>query len=215
MSRGEIFERFAHDTRDHVLTILRDDGAYRHLRVGRPGSGCYHYELVTWPGYLAYVGDMGAFTFKRTEDMFAFFREENGSASISPDYWSEKVETKGEGNKKFDADYFRKVVNDYRRKWVKESARDCSLDKAQRRELWEAVDEEVLRFLDDGDEDGARRAANDFCWTFTRRRRPDVCFAFDDLWEHNFERHTDRFLWACHAIVHGISLYDKAKAAKP
>ena len=53
-------ERFAKDTATHAMTILRDDGLYRHLRFKRPNTSSYYFDIITWPGYLAITGDMGA-----------------------------------------------------------------------------------------------------------------------------------------------------------
>jgi hypothetical protein len=71
---AEVGERFESDTAEHELTVLRDEGLYRHLSYGKPRSGTMRVDVVTWPGHLAYVGDMGAFVFSRVADMFTFFR---------------------------------------------------------------------------------------------------------------------------------------------
>ena len=93
VTERESYERFARDIEKHELTVLRSDGVYRHIRCSKSNSSDMHFEIVTWPGYLAYVGDMGAYTFQRTEDMFEFFRRPDGK--INPRYWSEKVEAYG------------------------------------------------------------------------------------------------------------------------
>ena len=48
---------FAVNTAKHQLTILHNDGLYRHVRFGRPDTSLYRYELVTWPGHLSVGGD--------------------------------------------------------------------------------------------------------------------------------------------------------------
>lgn len=85
-------ERFERDTAEHALTVKLDDGLYRHLRFQKPGSWQYGYDLVTWPGFLAYTGDMGEYLFARTADMFDFFAAGPG---INPDYWGEKLKGPG------------------------------------------------------------------------------------------------------------------------
>jgi hypothetical protein len=80
--------RFIKDTAEHEMTILHNDGLYRHLRFKKPGTRFYWFDLITWPGYLTIAGDMGTFTFERTEDMLTFFR---GAGDINPQYWSEKI----------------------------------------------------------------------------------------------------------------------------
>jgi hypothetical protein len=70
-----IQERFLSDVRDHKLMIIKDDPPYRHIRLSRPGSSTYLFELVTYPGYLCYSGDMGCYVWSRVADMFTFFRD--------------------------------------------------------------------------------------------------------------------------------------------
>lgn len=73
---------------DHRMTVLNDDGLYRHLRFANPKFHEYHFDLVTWPGHLAISGDIGANVFAREEDMIGFFA---GATRINPSYWSEKI----------------------------------------------------------------------------------------------------------------------------
>jgi len=63
-------DRFLNDIANHSMSIVRDDGVYRHLVFSNNGSSVFRFELITWPGYLAYTGDMGAFVFSRLNDMF-------------------------------------------------------------------------------------------------------------------------------------------------
>lgn len=48
------FEQFSTDVKDHQLTIIKDDGLYRHLLVKKPGTIESHYEIITWPGQIWY-----------------------------------------------------------------------------------------------------------------------------------------------------------------
>ena len=66
--------RFLGDVDWHVMTVLRDDGVHRHIRLKRPDSGSYWFDLITWPGTLCIDGDCGTYVFRRLEDMFQFFR---------------------------------------------------------------------------------------------------------------------------------------------
>jgi hypothetical protein len=113
-----IAERFAADTAQHEMTVLRDDGLYRHLqfvrvapspKTGKPErSSFYWFELVTWPGHLAITGDCGTYVFARIEDMFGFFRGHR----VNPGYWAEKV--RGDVNlKKYSSDLFRQRTTEY------------------------------------------------------------------------------------------------------
>lgn len=73
MNTDQQLERFLKDVSEHELTVLHEDGLYRHLRFARPNSGQYHFSIVTWPGYLAYTGDMR----RRLRDIVCFLEVQN------------------------------------------------------------------------------------------------------------------------------------------
>jgi hypothetical protein len=78
----EARRRFEAETARHGMIILHDDGVYRHLRfMDEKGSSLYWYDLVTWPGSLAFNGDYGSFVFSRSRDMFEFFPRSASSGS--------------------------------------------------------------------------------------------------------------------------------------
>lgn len=159
MSGQDTAERFASDTATHEMTVLHDDGLYRHLRFTRvvtdektgkrSKSSLYWFDLVTWPGCLAINGDCGACTFSRVTDMFEFFR----GSRINPGYWAEKV--RGETTvKSYDEDLFREHVWDA----VKDAEKDYP-------GLAEAVQEEIFGTFtgyNTAYEPDARRAVEEF-----------------------------------------------------
>lgn len=107
----DIKGRFDQDIAEHTVSVVRDDGEYRHLRCQRPGTWSYGFDIVTWPGYLAYTGDMGSFLFSRVRDMFEFFRGERPN----PDYWSEKLQGPGPAHSavlEFDVEQFHAYVRE-------------------------------------------------------------------------------------------------------
>lgn len=91
--RQAMADRFKNDVNDHELTVLHDDGLHRQIRCRSPKNSFYWFDLITWPGYLAFVGDGTGYIFARTPDMFEFFRGSvwNGQPNLS--YWAEKVVT--------------------------------------------------------------------------------------------------------------------------
>ncbi len=198
-------ERFSKDTAEHKIQVIRDDGVYRHLRFKKPDSSAYYFDLVTWPGHLAITGDMGGNLFSRTKDMFGFFRTDfrRGDCTINPSYWHENLAGDGErdGATEFDEAKFRRVICEYRVDWMRDMKMDRK-SKADRRELWEAVSNEVLAELDDGP-DAAMVAAGRF---------ERGGYRFDALFGHNFKRPTFHFIWRCRAIAWGIEQYDALKA---
>lgn len=92
-------ERFLEDIKSHEMTVVRSDGADRFIRFKRPGSGTYHFDILTWPGKLIITSDMGTWVFSRLEDMFELFRmdkkdfeyQKEKTLQINPDYWAEKL----------------------------------------------------------------------------------------------------------------------------
>jgi len=50
---------FLKDVASHQMHIIQNDGVNRHIRFSKPGTSCYHFDLITWPGHLCYTGDMG------------------------------------------------------------------------------------------------------------------------------------------------------------
>lgn len=214
-------ERFERDVAEHKMTVLHEDGVYRHIRFRRPDSSSMHFDLITYPGYLVYSGDMGCYVFSRLTDMFEFFRKDRlygkdqSKLYINRGYWSEKLQAvdgnrRSGGATEFSPEKFRQVINEYRLRWVRDD-RDV-LDKEQRRELWEAVDDEVLRYIEDG-EHAAYQHANEFAWSADRyaTRRPRHTYAFEDLWDHDFTEYTFHFTWCCYALAWAIRQYDAAK----
>jgi hypothetical protein len=217
-------ERFLLDVAEHELIVVRDDGVNRHIRFKKPGTVCMHFDLITWPGYLCYTGDMGTYVFQRLTDMFEFFRTDREYArqrgkklSINLGYWTEKliaVDGSRSGGKaeEFCREKFTAVINEYRVNWMRSAKDDGLLDKEGRRALWEAVDDEVLCYVDDG-EHRAQQAAYDFCHGRHDKKKP-YGWQFDDLFEHDFTECTHSIVWCCYALSWGIQKYDESKAAK-
>ena len=193
---------FAKDVASHVMTIHRDEGVDRRVTFRRPETRCMSFELVTWPGVLAYTGDMGSFMFTRLHDMFEFFRLPEYPARL-PDfrYWEEKciAADRHGGTRQFNVELFEQNV----KAWLVGFTRD--LPRKQRMDVWRQANDELLGRTFDHDID-AYRAAMDFTWN---GRAP-----LQDFWEVSCDEHTYHFTWACHAIAWGIQQFDAAQAAR-
>jgi hypothetical protein len=210
-----IAEQFARDTASHEMQVLRDDGIYRHLlfrsvvtdkETGkRSRSSFYWFELVTWPGCLTINGDCGTFTFSRVTDMFGFFRSRYG---INPPYWAEKVcgDTR---TKSYSEDKFRQQVLEDFIQAVRNGGVPRGLGKAIRTDVLDAATLEIHY------EDGARRVLDEFKHyasetdRYACGKQPD--FEFTDTWEWDLQDWDWQYLWCCHAIQWGISVYDKQR----
>lgn len=186
-------EAFLKDVSAHAMTILRDDGLYRHVRFSRPGTRVYQFDLITWPGYLCFCGDMGEYVFTRLADMFEFFRKPDAERGIDLQYWAEKCVAvdRHDGIKKYDPDKAEKAIKEL----VDESGVDDVVS------LREAVEQELLPRIHDGEHE-LRNAVNEF--------KHDG-FKFQDFWEYDLTEYTFRYVWCCYALVWGIEQYDKAK----
>ena len=90
--------------------------------------------------------------------------------------------------------------------WIKDAAREQPLDKDQRRELWEAVEEEVLSRADDGEYEAISAA-----YAFSHKVGGRT-YDFADFWERNLHEFSGRYVWCCYAIAWGIAKYDAATA---
>lgn len=224
-------ERFASDTTEHELTILRDDGPYRHLRFAKPGTGMYHFELITWPGYLTIVGDMGSgHTFRRTDDMFAFFRAKSGwnSGLIDPQYWAEKLATDRDSTQTYSEEKFLREVAEVLAEY-EAGFEDVAAEHARKLAEYQAASpyerypysksgphdpgelktpaelrEQLKMWQDDGEttfEEGARQLLAEW----------ESCGAVFDTYEWDLTEYDWSYLWACNAIQWGIGRYDAAK----
>ena len=200
-------ERFESEIAEHVMTVIRDDGEYRHLRFQKPGTRAMSFDLLTWPGHLCYTGDMGTYVFSRVRDMLEFFRSPKGDwRDINLPYWAEKVLAKDrDGIKEYCLDKFKQNI----REWLADYIDGHDLSTAEIDELRDEVEHEVIRaaaehFVSRGADDLSTAAA---CG-YTYNCRP----VFQDFWEVDSTVYTHRYTWCCHAIVWGIAQYDTANA---
>jgi hypothetical protein len=201
----EQFARFNNDVKGHSVQVLRDDGLYRHLRCSEGSRYCMSFDVVTWPGYLCYAGDMGCFVFTRLRDMFEFFRGRQ-EAMIDRGYLAQKAVAadKPDGIREYSEERFRAAVKADYGSYVESE----ELSPQSAADLWECITDEVLSRGDNRHD--AVNAAMDFEWTPSRGSRPRAVFS--DFWEHRLDEYTTRFWWCCYAIPWAIAQYDAAKA---
>jgi hypothetical protein len=191
----EIKARFERDTAGHQMTVLHDDGLYRHLRfTSNPrGYGEYWFDLITWPGRLAICGDVGDdYVFNRLPDMFQFFRADRRDG-VNPHYWAEKL---GGG---------RRSVKEYSEELLRQRVVEQFVNDARWGGVPAGTGKQLRMWVlneDLSDERTARNIVEDF-----------ACrgYEFKDVWEWNFHDYEPEFLWCCHAIVWGIARYDKVR----
>ncbi|MFD7066109.1 hypothetical protein ACFV97_02615 [Streptomyces sp. NPDC059913] len=196
MKITDIAARFKRDTTTHEMTVKHEDGLYRHLRFASPERGSFDaFELITWPYNLVVkTGWTFHFDIDATPDMFNVFRNTAVSGEINPSYWQEKVRAGRDEIEGFCEDLFEQQVKQH----VVEAIRSGDAPRGIGRE----VTRDIFEWGDISHEAGARAELEAFSyegWTF------------GETWEWKFADYTPGFLWSCHAIRHGITVYDAAK----
>lgn len=211
------YAHFLQETREHRLTVVFDAGLRRQLRVAAPGTGMWSWSLITWPGYLATVGDVAdGYLFRREEDMIAFMRlsrlrRQNSPAgkvpSIDYRYWAEKLVGRERRDvRRYDARVFTQMVVDH----LDESDEFC---------------EEAIAELKPQYADAARKrraellaeaaAASDDEHTAREwlEEHADL-MGQDSYWESDLGDWDVHFLYACWAIELTIRLWDEHVEAR-
>lgn len=195
----EIKTQFLDNAKDHGMLVILDTDTHRHISFKNPLSGIYWFSLITWPGHLCITGDCGTFVFRRTDDMFSFFR--SPELSINPDYWSKKVEAQDrDGVTRFSKERFADAVRDHFDSCFHVD-HEFQEDIEQRDAAWRSVKEEILD-EDISTEEIAFERINSFCFRG---------FRFEDFYEYDVNEFTNSFVWCLYAIVWGINRYDKEK----
>lgn len=202
------FDAFHSDIAKHAVSVLRDDGLYRHLRCSS-GGYAYSFDVITWPGYLCYAGDMGCFVFTRLPDMFEFFRGRR-TALIDRGYLAEKAVAadKHDGLRQYSENRFQSAVKDDVDSFVEAN----QLSEADAAQLWQSVEDMVL--LSGDNVQDAIAAASGFRWAPNDLGDTRGQEVFPDFWEHELEDYTSRFVWCCYAVPWAIEQYDAIAAAQ-
>ena len=195
-------EQFLNDVKLHKLSVNLDQGVYRDITVKNPNTVAMHYNITTRPGYLMITGDMGSFVFTRLNDMFKFFRSDDGY-EINPGSWEEKLEAvnRGNGAQAFSVETVSQILKDHLNDHLE--GLDCghsSTDEEKAEEAKEAI--QNLIGLAESDE-------HDF-YSKLREWDPEYDGGVDMecWWEWDFKDYTYHYIWFCYAIVHAIKLYD-------
>lgn len=189
------FADFQRYVRQHQMTIEVDEGVHRSIFFGKPGSGAYHFRLVTYPGGLLITGDAGTYSFERTRDMFEFFRDPRMTNKINPSYWHEKMQSvdKRSPSQHFSYDAFERRVREEVQDW------ETTLGKAEA--LWEEIDSEILAGGCESEHEAAERIHG-----FESSQGHQFQDFYPDCKEWSWA-----FIWCLYAIVWGIKQYDLVK----
>lgn len=213
-------EQFLKDVCAHKMTVLQDDGLYRHIKFAIPGDSSHSFSLVTWPGFLTICGDMGTYVFSRTPDMFEFFAtprrhfapadapRKDTAPVVNLGYWAEKLvatDTSGQalGAYAYQQELMEQRVKDELEAFLRDRTH---LFPEEVEEMRDEVESSVLCELT-GDKTLDIKVVEDFSHDIDG----DV-LKFQDAWEWSVEDYTYHFTWCCYAIAWGIELYEEYKA---
>lgn len=199
------------DVKNHRMTVLKDEGLYRHVRFGKPnGSSIYRFDLVTWPGHLVITGDLQDYHFARLPDMFQFFRSNPDRPRINAHYWAEKLVGHHQKYEDFDFDRFKEAVVEHFM-WSRDS-----IPEGRSRDVWKAIREEILEAEGvDYSQDLAYKAASDFFFSYNDNGWGRPGFGFEDVWEWPMKDFDHHFLVSLWAIVWGIQQWDTREHKSP
>ena len=177
----EQYKQMREFTRDHEMPVLHEDGNYRHLRFKKPGTGIYHFDLITWPGSLVIRGDVGeGYVLTRENDMLRWFDRGQAEGHINAHYWSEKLELGRSSVKEFSEKRFIS--------WLNDRVTDGELEDS---DLWSSPD--VTSF----DE------AIEFC--------TDQSIEWDFEDPESWKDYNYHFILALHCILWGARMYNKSR----
>ena len=174
---------FAKETTEHEMTILHDDGLYRHLRFQKPGTRMFGYDVVTWPGHVSITGDMGDSVLARDMDMLNFLAGPDPLAdgSISFSYFAEKVVANSGSKEHWNPQFLEEHL---RGAWLEHcESQEVSPDSPEAINWWESLKDKILNASDDwgnSDEHAQREALSH--WE-SSKKRDFTGVRLSDTWE--------------------------------
>ena len=198
---------FLSDVAEHQLTILKDDGVFRHMVLSK-GSFEHRFEITTWPQHLCISGDMGCYVFSRVQDMFSFFRQSGDDWGVNASYWEEKVlaECKTDGTREFDAKEADQRLEHFLQ-WFIEGLDPTNEEEAEAINSATNAVKEFTQNRENAEWDVVYRLNN---WD----EEEAGGMTLDDFWDGWKDPFTYRFIWCCYAIVFAIRQYDEATQSK-
>jgi hypothetical protein len=194
--RADIKKDFDNNILEHVVSVCRDDGVYRHLRCRRPGTIVFGFDIVTWPGYLAITGDMGCYVFSRLNDMFDFFGKCGVKDGINPQYWGEKLQAPDSRDvTEFDLEVYKECVEEWRDEMLEDIPED------EQEEFIGMVESHLLWDFE------FEHEAYESLSSFHTRQVTEIT----NYSEWNFRSYKYHYIWCLYAIVWAIGKYCEEK----
>lgn len=117
--------RVEKDLKQHKIVSKIENGLFRYYKCRNPSNSIFWFNIVTWPGYFAIVGDMGEYIFSRTDDMIKFMRGNVTKGCISWSYILEKCVASGREKKtEFNKDIALAILRDVENEQIRELDED-------------------------------------------------------------------------------------------
>ncbi|MFP3986954.1 hypothetical protein U9R90_05505 [Streptomyces sp. E11-3] len=203
----EIAARFARDTAGHAMTVLFEQGLYRHLRFEATDGRGYRFDLHTSPNRLMFHGEVGTYVFSvwPTADLFKVFSESSVSDRPNFGYWNEKLVAWSEPAIQFSTERFDEHV-------AKELAQAEEHFPGVTAAWCEHTEGFMAAYSTDSKET-AREALAAFEYLPDGQWGEAWRFLAPYTSEWQLDDYDWRYLWACHAIVWGIGLSRLAEGA--
>ncbi|APC44863.1 hypothetical protein SEA_HUMPTYDUMPTY_68 [Arthrobacter phage HumptyDumpty] len=191
----DVLDRFNRDVAGGVLTLVHDQGLYRHLTFRPRGGNFCWFDIITSPGQLTIRGDMGDYVFAREPDMLRDFFHRY----VNAHYWAEKVIAQDVHSpvRQYSEDKYRaQVLHDF---W---HARE-GYTPAEARALWEEI--RINGPLSDYTDYLHLAGAMDALESFRAESVDGFRFQVDST--KDFEDWGHHYLWCCHAILWAARAY--------
>ena len=183
----EVADRFPKDTNGFVLTVLHEDGEYRHLRFQRPGERWGSTDIHTWPGGLTTSGDMAdGWMFERGLGFFA------GRPNLH--YWQEKLSPRcRRASKEFSETTLRSELT--------LAAGDLEVPEHHREAFDTELDDLISTICSHyADTTAALAQIDDFTFDCEGEDGEELRLSFSDPYELDVEDYTFPFVWACQVL---------------
>lgn len=199
------------DIENHVLTIVRDDGEYRHLQFRAPESGKrFPFDIITYPRHLVISSQAGYYLFADRNDLFQHFRgnymvpDGHGGERINAQYWTEKLVASdtGVGHSTWDDIVFEMLAENAFVKWLP----TIKATPERLTEIMKKFRDEVI----DSNENGEEAALVALKGFSVDGVRPFVEFDWRSAYLPAVT-----YLCCCIATAWGVKQYDAAKAPAP
>lgn len=200
MSKEDYFKE---DIAEHKLYVIKEDGEYLHLRAHN-GTSNGHFEVITSPNYLFFVGDMGDYIFHTRGAVLDQIRAYNRGV----DWFAEKLQTPSKigVSTEYSSKKFTRFVTEYTFRWMRDNRDETS--KEIRRRIWSSVKAEVL--IDAEDEEMAMESIDEFHFKMYGLESWFE-FSFRDWEEESFKDYTSHFVWATKALKWAVENLDAAR----